>query len=82
MKFGTEDVHTIPSSNGTFYINTRNKRHYINDVTKFAHICHTLRPTWTKFGTQDIYKNLFRDLECPENGRNENHALLNGTDAS
>jgi len=79
MKFVT-DLHIIPSSNGKFHINTYSKRHYINDVTKFAHICHTLRPTWTKFGTQDIYKNLFRNLECRENGWNENHVLLNGVD--
>jgi hypothetical protein len=38
----------------------------INDVTTFARICHTFRPTWTKFGTQDAYKNLLSDLEFRE----------------
>jgi hypothetical protein len=52
----------------------------INDVTKFARICHTLRPTWAKFGAQDVYKNVLSDLEFRENRPNENHALFNGVD--
>jgi hypothetical protein len=40
----------------------------INDVTKFSRICHTFRPTWTKFGKQDVYKNLLSDIEFRENG--------------
>jgi len=51
-----------------------------NDATKFARICHIFRPTGTKFGTQEVYKNLLSDLEFRENGRDQNHALLNGVD--
>ena len=63
------------------FIQTRTvKDALINDVTKFARICHTFRPTCTKFGTQDVYKNLLINLEFRENGWNENHALLNCVD--
>ena len=80
MKFGTEDLHIMPSCNGKCHTNMYSKRHSNQGRKKICSYLSHFSPTWTKFGTQDVYKNLLSDLKFRENGRNENHALLNGVD--